>query len=145
MSQYGPPYQPYGASPDPYARPKAGTSPWLIVGIVGGVMGVGVLVCCGGCGLTMWFGKGVVETDVANQLRDHPDFRQHIGEIEEFEYNLTATGAAPEEDIHVFDVKGTKGSGKLTTRIRDGADGSSIVTWAELRLEGGQRVEFNLE
>jgi hypothetical protein len=145
MSQFGSPYQPYGASPDPYARPKAGTSPWLIVGIVGGVMGLGVLVCCGGCGVWMYFSFEVMETEIANQLRDHPDFRQHVGEIKEFKYNWTASNAEPDWDVEVYDVVGTLGSGTVTVRTRMESDGYSTVLWAKIRLDSGQTVEIHLE
>ena len=145
MSQYGTPYQPYPVPPDPYRRPKAGASPWLIVGVIGGVVGLGALICCGGCGVLMWFGKGAMETEVANQLRDHPDFQQHIGEIQEFKYNLTASGAEPEFDVDVYEVVGTRGRGTVTVRTRMEDDGSSTVLWAKIRLDTGQQVEINLE
>lgn len=62
-------------------------------------------------------GLNVVAEQVKMDIRDNPVIQEHIGEIQEIELNLKASGASAQKEQFVFDVKGTKGSGQLTVKV----------------------------
>lgn len=124
----------FGSSPrdplNPYASlggqgmsqpPKRSSNTWLwVLGIGGGVM---LLLCCG-CGVGMYYAwqgvTGVMGGWVKEQVADDPVIKEHIGEVESVTLNLIAVGEEAErnppvkgEEKLVFDIKGSKGSGKL--------------------------------
>lgn len=90
----------------------------------------------------MWFGKNVGEQEIATQLRDNPNLREHIGEIQSLEMDIIASGAQDDSDVYVYGVQGTKGSGTLTIRESMDADFSTIVEEATLRLPDGTEVQI---
>ena len=144
-SQFGDMSNPYGAGNTMQPAPKkSNTWLWILLG----VGGVAVLGCCGCAGIA-WWGMGAGMNMVAQQIRpgleNDPVVQQHIGEIETFDWNLMATGEATEkstgEDVMVWDVKGSKGSGQISGTVDQAAGGVKLKN-GKLKMKSGE--EFNL-
>ena len=103
---------------------------------------LGLLVCCGGGALLTWFGKNVGEEEITAQLRDNPKLREHIGEIKNLDMDFVASGAQDDSDVFVYNVEGSKSSGRLTIRESMDDDFSTIVEEATLRLPDGSEVKI---
>jgi hypothetical protein len=81
---------------------------------------------------------------VKNEVRDNPVILEHIGNIEECEFDASASGAAKGEDEAVFRLVGTKGKGELTVTL-DQDDDARMVRAATLRTEDGKTFELPME
>lgn len=137
---YVPPqgFQPQGFQP--YAPKTPGSSLWVWVLLaLGGV--AGVCCCGGGVGLVM-FGMNIVTAEIADELRDNPKFREHIGELQEMDVDYIASAAKDDDETFVYDVKGDKGSGELTVKHVTADDGSEQIVEATLRLPDGKQVQI---
>ena len=145
MSSWQPPP---GQSPHPYKppassfygpppQPKSSVGLWIAV-VVGGVL---LLICGGGCVALVVFGLNVAEEEITAQLRDNPKLREHIGEIQSLNMDIVASGAQDDSDVFVYNVKGDKGSGKLTIREGTGNNFETIVEEATLRMPDGTEIK----
>ena len=146
-SQFGDMTNPYGAGNTMQPAPrKSNTWLWILLG-VGGVILVG---CCGCAGIAWWgmgAGMGMVAQQIRPSLDADPVVQEHIGEIEEFDWNLMATGEASEkktggEDVIVWDVKGSKGAGQISGTVDQGGGGGVKLKNGKLKMKSGE--EFNL-
>lgn len=124
---------------DPFApQPRSGTSWMWLLGCGGVLM---TLLCCGGGIGVMTFGLQVMSSEVKDQMRDNPKFREHIGEVQEFEMDWAASFGDEGQDTYRYRVRGTKGSGELTVKQRTGPDSNEVIDEAELRLADGTKVQ----
>ena len=112
---------------------------WIILLLVGG--GAMFLLCCGGLGGVAFFGLNLVAREIETELRDNPVIVEHIGEIEEFDVDWTGSFAA-EDDIFVFDVRGSKGSGEITAESITNDDGDEDVVSGSLRMKDGTTFDL---
>jgi hypothetical protein len=101
-----------------------------------------VLICCGGGGVLVKLAFDVMAAEVENQLRDNERLREHIGEIEEIKTDWAKSFAEDDEDVFVYRVKGSQGSGELTVELATDEMGEQEVTWARLRLPSGTEVDL---
>ncbi|QEG41953.1 Coa1/Tim21 domain-containing protein [Roseimaritima ulvae] len=125
-------------------RPQGGSKlPWIL-GAIGGVVLLGVLVCCGGGYALVNLGMNVVAEDIRMQLRDHPTVREHIGEIESIDTAFGASLAHEDDDTFVYNVSGDKGDGELTVKSVTGGDGMEDIVSATLRTDDGETYELDL-
>ena len=97
--------------------------------------------CCGGCVAMGWFGLNVASQQMATELKDEPAVKEHLGDNLELTTNFTAIveeqKKTPEgKQVMVFDAKGTKGSGTIIVRPREGGGLES----ATLRLPDGREI-----
>jgi hypothetical protein len=131
----------YGQQPryDPYAPPRRSSLTWLWALVGGGALLV--LLCCGGGFLVMRFGFSVMAVEVKDQLRDNPKVREHLGEITQFDMDLTGSMAAEGEDVYRYKVRGTKGSGELTVKHHTGDNDKEVIDKASLRLSNGTTLQ----
>lgn len=148
-SQFGDTSNPYGAGNTMQPAPKkSNTWLWILLG-VGGVLLIG---CCGCMGAMAMFGKTAMDAGmgmVAQQIRpgldNDPVVQEHLGEIEEMNWNLMATGEANQnnggQDVLVWDVKGTKGEGQIIGAL-DQTGGTAKLKNGKLKMKSGE--EFNL-
>jgi hypothetical protein len=113
----------------------------IIVLIVSLIVGAGLclVVCCGGI---VNFGMGVQAEEVRSELEANPKFIEHVGQVQEFRVNYMASFSDQNNDVFVYDVKGTKWSGRLTVKHETGADGKEKVIWAKMTLSSGEQVEL---
>ncbi len=101
--------------------------------------GLVFVLCCGGGTALVVFGMNMTTRDVEVQLRDNETLVEHIGPLQSFEFNWSASFAA-EENIYVFDAVGKEGKGEITVETVIEPDDSEKVVWAELRTEDGELV-----
>ena len=137
-----PPNSTGGAGPPGYypPPPSGSSSGWLWPLLVGGVL---LFLCCGGGVVGFaWFGLNIMGEEIANELRDNPKLREHIGELESAEMDIIASGAENDDDTFVYRVKGDKGSGRVTVRQITDENGDEVIEEATLRLPTGENVEL---
>lgn len=107
--------QPRFGSPPPQ---KKGMSCLKMFLIFAGIFGFMTLLCVG-CGFGLWvFGTGVLEDAVARQFGDHPIVQRELGEEVEAKLNfwesvLEKDARGGTDEVLVFDVSGSEGSGRL--------------------------------
>jgi hypothetical protein len=140
-------YTPVGPSTPPIETqdptPKK-SFPWnkvLIFGC-GGCAVVGALVIVfGGWGL-LRLGLGVFSDEVESELRSNPVIIEHIGRIEEFDLDLSASIAEEGGEDFVFRVSGTKGSGLVSATCVTNDDGIEEVVAGTIQLESGETLDL---
>jgi len=64
-------------------------------------------------GMIIWWVFYKVSKAAQDKIKQNPIIAEHIGTITRFKANLAASVKETGEDTSVFDVTGTKGSGKL--------------------------------
>jgi len=125
-----------------YSRPRRpagdGSRTWLIL-----LLGAGIvfMMCCGGGVFLVKFGLDSMAVEVREELRNDPVILERIGDIESLDLDYTASIQNGEEEIWAYEVRGTKGSGRLTVRQITDEDGNEQVLSATLHLPGGEDVE----
>ncbi len=109
---------------------------------------------CGGCAvviiLAMVFGGwallkvglGVFSDEVESELRSNPVIIEHVGRIEEFELDFSASVAEEGSEDFIFRVSGTKGSGLVTATCVTNADGMEEVVAGTIQLESGETLDL---
>lgn len=121
-------------------RQTSSSGVWALILIIAAVvLGGGTLLCCGGL---VYFGLNMMSAEVETELRDNARLREHIGEIQELTMDFTRSLASDDDDVFVYNVRGTKGSGKLTVHHITGNDGNEIVLAASLRLSDGRTIDL---
>jgi hypothetical protein len=142
----GPHQHPYGPPDfrDPYApaAPRSSSAKWLWLLLGGGLL-MTLLCCGGGLGVVM-FGLNIITAEIKDQIRDIPKFREHIGEVSEFEMDVSGSFAAQSEDENTYryKVRGSKGSGELTVIHHTDDNGDEVIDQAMLRLDDGNTVQI---
>lgn len=119
-------------SPPAYQRKRSRL--WVVL-LAGAVLLVG-LTCLGGSAF-VFFGLDLVTADVEADLRDNPVLREELGDVVEFEIAWGQSFAHPDEDVFVYRVTGTKGSGLVRAESLTVDDGEQVI-WAELELPSGE-------
>lgn len=109
---YGGPYQPPGQDP-----PRKSRTGCIVATIVLSILGVGLLMCGGCLGLGI-FAIDADSKETARQLsvdyRNHPQVKEQVGEVQEITYNWGASLVQEDdEDTHVYDVRGDKGTAQF--------------------------------
>ena len=129
---------------DPYEspqgrRPSGSSTNWaLIIGILAGVGLLFVLLCCGGVFYLVSFGTDVIAEQILIEIEDNPVVVEHIGTIEEFEFDMAKSAAAPGADEYVFRIVGDKGAGFLRVEsVTVNAD-QEEVTDGTLKMDSGE-------
>ena len=130
------------------ARQRGGIGRGCLISIIVVV----VLVIGGGVGLYFW-GTGYVEDQAKIAVQDDPVLKEHIGEIEEIDLNLQATGTASgkqDEDaeekrtVLVFDLVGSKGSGQLTVAMGQGEKDGMAFSDGSITMSDGKKFDLEL-
>ena len=99
-------------------------------------------MCCGGIGAVGYLGLGIMTTEIEDQLRDNEILRDKVGEIQSFEMDFVRSVAKEEEDVWVYQVKGTKSQGMVTVRHVTDDDGNEQIESAKLRLQSGEEIDL---
>ncbi len=121
-------------------QPKKGNV-WLwVIGIIGGIMVLGALVCCGGTFFAYRAGTNMLAEQFKNQLSGNPTIVEHVGDIQSMSLNLSETSTQAESSggALAFDVVGSKSNATLLIKQAPGGDGTSIGS-AELLMPDGTR------
>jgi hypothetical protein len=120
------------------------TFPWnkvLIFGCGGCAVIVVLAMVFGGWAL-MKLGLGVFADEVESELRTNPVIIEHVGRIEEFELDLSASVAEAGGEDFVFKVSGTKGSGLVTATCVTNEEGIEEVVAGTIQLESGETLDL---
>lgn len=152
MSSFNPPpgaTSPYAAGGS-IAPPPKKSNGLKIVLIILGVLGVGSLLCCGGVYFAGQWGIGQVGEMIGKalsaELQGNPTLEKEIGTIESLTWNIMKSGKETqdrdEQNLIVFDVKGSKGSGEIICKIKQGGGDEPTITWAKLRKPDGTEVDL---
>lgn len=97
------------------------------------------LVGIGGLGFRGWD----LFTDQAKEALDKNSvILQHVGEIDRIEMDVTATGDAEGEDVFVFRVAGSKGTGVVTVEFVTVDVYTEEIRFGTLRLSSGETYEL---
>lgn len=137
-----------GAAGSPQQQPPRKRSPWLIVLIILLVVGGGgIAICCGGGYFAMQKGLDVFAESVKEDLRNDPVIRQQLGEVQSVEMDFSASAQASQGDqqVMVFDVEGTKGSGRVRGEVMKSDPNQVRLENARLELPDGSTHELELE
>ena len=90
----------------------------------------------------MKLGLVVFSDEVESELRSNPVIIEHVGRIEEFELDLSASVAEEGSEDFIFRVSGTKGSGLVTATCVTNADGMEEVVAGTIQLESGETLDL---
>lgn len=128
---------PFGAPPPPK---KSNTLLWIL-GIVGGV----AILICACCGIAGYFGLGAtgdqLESMLKTQIAGDPVIQEHIGTIQEVEWDIMEGVKVQEEkgiaQPQAFKVKGDKGSGIVYGPQSGTPSPDRILNSPVLKMENG--------
>lgn len=104
-----------------------------------------MLLLCGGGIAAIYFGLNLVEEDLKVQLRDHPQVREHLGELQTIDVNFIKSGAIEDDEALVYDMTGSKGSAEVTIVSETPFSGPEEIRSATMRLSDGRVVELDLD
>ena len=102
------------------------------------------MVSCGGGGGLVMMGMNMIAADIEVQLRDNEQLRAEVGEIQSLDVNWSRTFNEDNEDIMIFDLKGSEGSGELTVDSYSDDNANEQIRSAVLRTSDGRTVELDL-
>ena len=140
-------YTPVGPSTPPIETQSPSPArrfPWnkvMIFGCGGCAVVSALVIVFGGWGL-LRLGLGVFSDEVESELRSNPVIIEHVGRIEEFELDLSASIAEEGGEDFVFRVSGTKGSGLVTCTCVTNAEGIEEVVSGTIQLESGETMDL---
>ena len=93
----------------------------------------------------MHFGLGVTAEQVRHKLEADPRFVQHVGQVQEFNVDYLGSFSDEEDDVFVYNVKGSKWSGRVTVKHETDDEGDEQIVWARFTLPSGEKVELKPE
>jgi hypothetical protein len=79
---------------------------------------------------------------VQTALSGNPEFVKRIGDVQSFTYDIVQSTDEPGENVYVFHVTGSQGSGKLRAECVTIDPEVEQVTSAELILDNGESVQL---
>ena len=109
---------------------------------------------CGGCAIIAFFatilggwamgrfGFNVFASEVEAALRDNPVIIEHLGRIEEFEFDFSASITTEGDDDFVFRARGTRGAGLITATCVTNDDGVEEVIAGTIQLDSGETLDL---
>jgi hypothetical protein len=85
---------------------------------------------------------GVTADQVRSKLEADPRFTHHVGQVQEFSLDYIASFNDDEDDVFVYNVKGSKWSGRVTVNHETDDEGDEQIVWARFTLASGEKVEL---
>lgn len=125
--------------------PKSKNAKGCLIGC--GIAGIlGLVLCCGGGVFLAQFGVSALADQIEGQIASDPAIVEHIGDIESFEVNWSATieeaqKTGDQDSGLIFEIKGSEGSGQFLVKQDKGGEGIDAAT---LILSDGTRIPINL-
>jgi hypothetical protein len=108
----------------------------LIVSCVGVLC---VFSCCGGL---VYLGLDVATEEVRASLEQDDRFAEHVGQIEDFSLDFIGSVADDDDDTWIYNVKGSRWSGRITVKHVTDNDGDERIVWVRFVLPSGEKVEL---
>ena len=132
------PYNSGGYLSDPPPKKSSNTLLWVL-GILG-VLGLGGLaVCCGGGYMMYSWGTNMIAQEMQPRIENDPAVQEHIGEIQSMSFDFGATQQRQADEVMVFSVSGTKGSGQVEIADVEGSQSCVLI------LADGRRFDIALQ
>ena len=97
---------------------------------------------CGGIAALMGVGFNSIRREVALDLHDHPQIREHIGEMDSFELDLGGSFEVVDSGSFVYAISGSKGRGLIQVWSEANARGVEEVVAAELEMDDGRLIQL---
>ena len=140
-------YTPVGPSTPPIetqdpSRSKSFPRNKVLIFGCGGCAVVVILVMVFGGWALLKLGLGVFADEVESELRSNPVIIEHVGRIEEFELDLSASVAEAGGEDFIFHVSGTKGSGLVTATCVTNDEGMEEVVAGTIQLDSGETLDL---
>jgi hypothetical protein len=140
---------PYANPPGVGAPPPRKSNTWIwILGIIG-VLGIGMVVCCGVGGYFMFnVGMGVVQNELKNELASDPNVGRHLGEIKNLSVDLIASGQETEKrgqgaQVLVFNAQGSEGKeAKIIAEQSRNPQAGNMFSKIDMRLPSGEEISI---
>ena len=131
------------------APPPRKSNAWIwILGIVG-LLGIGMVVCCGVGGYFAFnAGMGVVTNELKNEVAGDPNIQQHLGEIENLSVDIIASGQEAEKrgrgaQVLVFNAEGSEGKeAKIIAEQSKQPQPGNMFSKIDLRLPSGEEISI---
>ena len=124
--------------------PRSGCFKWFLLFVVLGGIAL-ALLCCAGAPWAYFRGvEGDIET-VKTHLADNPAAQKHLGEIQTMAANFADSFDVQDDDTWIYDVQGSKGSGKLTVKYGSRFGPDDGIVWIKLKLASGETVDLLTE
>lgn len=117
-------------------------SPLHAAFIILGVTLVAVLVCGGVLYIGRWWMHDEFPGQVRADIAANAVIIEHVGAIEELTLDISASSAEPGEDVFVFNIRGSKGRGRLRAEVVSRTSTDEEVVSAELLLESGSKHQL---
>jgi len=103
-----------------------------------GLLLVGVLAVGG----FVYFGWGLFTDQVRAVLDANPVVQEHVGVVEELEFEFEATGEYEDPDVFVFRVSGPRGSGLVSAKLVSVDADTEELQSGTLHLDSGEVFEL---
>lgn len=117
---------------------RISTKVWVLIGL-----GVAATVVSG---VIFWkfIGSAMDEwvSQVAVALDDIPQIQLHIGEIEDISLDFIASGNEPDDDVFVFDVVGSRGSGTVTAKCLTVSYDEEQIVSGHIVMSSGEKYDL---
>jgi len=113
----------------------------LVLTIVGIILLVG-LMCCGGMAAFLTFGWGIFTEQAKDAMNENAVIQEHIGRVTSIESNFLASADEDNENVFVFEVEGSKGTGTVTAEFITVDDDTEEIRSGTLELPSGDVYEL---
>lgn len=129
--------------PNP-APPKERSTLKVVLIVVGSLMLVGLLGCCGMMALAYFGFNSGLNQELRPQLAENPVIQEELGEIESISFDfgetMTAAQSRPGESVMSCEVTGSKGSGTVVIEVNQGGDPEMIPVL--LKTSDGREISL---
>jgi len=88
------------------------------------------------------FGFDEFEAEIEQQLRENPVLVERIGELHEFEIDWRRSFAEVGEEVFVFKVEGSRGTGWVRLGSETLENDREEIHWGKLELPSGETVDL---
>ena len=103
-----------------------------------------MLLSVGGIGVLAILGLNGISADIEVQLRDHPQVRQHLGELQSLEFDFSKS-SINQDDAFVYTATGSEGSAEMTVVSESSFDNQEQIHSVTMRLQDGQVIELDFD
>jgi hypothetical protein len=126
--------------------PAPGTAPrrtgLLIALLLGGGAILALIVAVAGFA---WWGYNLFEDQARDAVARNPVIERHVGEIRDFDFDLSATGDDPDPEVFVVRVGGSLASGTVTAKFVTVDAERERIANGTLVLDSGERYDLEPE
>lgn len=89
----------------------------------------------------IWWGIGLLETQIGADLRTNPVIQEHLGEVQSCDLNWVASGELP-EDVYSLTISGSKGNGVVECKTETVSPEEERVLEGTLTMSDGKTFDL---